>query len=222
MVNSDGRSHRLNPVRRQEERVTALELFFDLVFVLAITQCTALMAAEPTWEGLAKGLVVLGVLWWAWIAYSWLTSVVDPEEGTARLVIFAAMGAMLICALCVPEVFEDLGLTFAIAYGLFERPTSPSSSSPVGTPRTSDVQPSAWASEPQWVSPSWCWPRSSTAPRRVPSGCWRSPSTWASRSSSAPQDGGWYRTTSPSATASSSSSPWASRSSPSASVPSTA
>ena len=118
MANDNGRSGLLNPVRRQEERVTALELFFDLVFVLAITQCTALMADEPTWEGLAKGLLVLVVLWWAWVGYAWLTSVVDPEDGMVRLVIFAAMGAMLICALCVPEVFEDLGLTFAIAYGV--------------------------------------------------------------------------------------------------------
>ena len=56
----------LHPVLREEERVTALELFFDLVFVLAITQCTALMAREPTWAGLARGLLVLAVLWWAW------------------------------------------------------------------------------------------------------------------------------------------------------------
>ena len=50
---------------RERESVTPLELFFDLVFVLAITQCTALMADTPTWQGLAKGMLVLGVLWWA-------------------------------------------------------------------------------------------------------------------------------------------------------------
>ncbi|MEJ7656078.1 MAG: low temperature requirement protein A [Thermoleophilaceae bacterium] len=65
----------------RESNVTSLELFFDLVFVLALTQCTALMANEPTWVGLAKGLLLLGVLWWAWVGYAWLTSVVDPEEG---------------------------------------------------------------------------------------------------------------------------------------------
>jgi low temperature requirement protein LtrA len=97
---------------------TTLELFFDLVFVLAITQCTALMAADPTWEGLLRGLVVLGVLWWAWVGYAWLTSVVDPEEGIVRLAIFAAMAALLVVSLCVPDAFGDLGLTFAIAYGL--------------------------------------------------------------------------------------------------------
>ena len=97
---------------------TPLELFFDLVFVLALTQCTALMADEPTWEGLAKGLLVLGVLWWAWVGYAWLTSVVDPEEGIVRFAIFGAMAALLIVALCVPEAFEDLGLLFACAYAV--------------------------------------------------------------------------------------------------------
>jgi len=53
---------RLRTARREEETVTPLELFFDLVFVLAFTQCTALMASEPTWSWLAKGLLVLGVL----------------------------------------------------------------------------------------------------------------------------------------------------------------
>jgi low temperature requirement protein LtrA len=112
------RSPRLTAVLRQTERVTPLELFFDLVFVLAITQCTALMAAEPTWTGLAKGLVVLGVLWWSWTGYAWLTSVVDPEEGAVRLVIFAAMAALLVVALCVPGAFGESAFLFACAYGV--------------------------------------------------------------------------------------------------------
>jgi low temperature requirement protein LtrA len=103
---------------REGERVTPLELFFDLVFVLALTQCTSLMAKVPTWEGLAQGLLVLGVLWWSWVGYAWLTSVVDPEEGAVRLAIFAAMAALLVVALCVPDAFGDLGLLFACAYGV--------------------------------------------------------------------------------------------------------
>ena len=103
---------------REEERVTPLELFFDLVFVLAITQCTALMAAVPTWEGMAQGLLVLGILWWSWVGYAWLTSVVDPEEGVVRLTIFAAMAALLVVSLCVPEAFGDLGLLLACAYAV--------------------------------------------------------------------------------------------------------
>jgi low temperature requirement protein LtrA len=103
---------------RSEERVTPLELFFDLVFVLAFTQCTAMMADDPTWEGLARGLLVLGVLWWSWVGYAWLTSVVDPEEGVVRLTIFAAMAALLVVSLCVPRAFDDLGLLFAGAYAV--------------------------------------------------------------------------------------------------------
>jgi len=104
--------------RGSEERVMPLELFFDLVFVLAITQCTALMSHDPSWEGLAKGLLVLGVLWWSWVGYAWLTSVVDPEEGAVRVTIFAAMAALLVAALCVPSVFENLAGLFAGAYAV--------------------------------------------------------------------------------------------------------
>ena len=98
------------------EQVSPLELFFDLVFVLAITQCTALMAAQTTWNGLAKGLLVLGVLWWAWVGYAWLTSVVDPEDDVVRLTLFAAMAALLVAALCVPRAFGDNAKLFAVAY----------------------------------------------------------------------------------------------------------
>jgi low temperature requirement protein LtrA len=105
-------------LRGDDERVTPLELFFDLVFVLAITQCTALIAHENTWDGIVKGLLVLGILWWAWVGYAWLTSVVDPEEGAVRLVIFAAMAALLVAALCVPTVFDDGAAIFAGAYAI--------------------------------------------------------------------------------------------------------
>jgi low temperature requirement protein LtrA len=101
---------------RQSESVTPLELFFDLVFVLALTQCTALMAEEPTWEGLAKAILILAVLWWSWGGYAWLTSLVDPEEGVVRIAMFGAMAAFLVAALCVPEAFDDSALLFAVAY----------------------------------------------------------------------------------------------------------
>src|SRR5204863_181997 len=113
------RAPRLRAVLREGERVTPLELFFDLVFVLAITQCTALMFHQPTWSGLAQGMLVLGVLWWSWTGYAWLTSVVDPEEGAVRIAIFAAMAAFLIVAICVPEAFDELALEFALAAALW-------------------------------------------------------------------------------------------------------
>ena len=108
----------MTAVLRSEERVKPLELFFDLVFVLALTQCTALMADVPSWEGLAQSMLILGVLWWSWVGYAWLTSVVDPEEGVVRFAIFAAMAGLLVVALCVPEAFDDSALLFACAYGL--------------------------------------------------------------------------------------------------------
>jgi low temperature requirement protein LtrA len=111
------RRPRLSAAPREEERVTPLELFFDLIFVLALTQCTALMSHHPSWSGLAQGLLVLGMLWWAWVGYAWLTSLIDPEEGAVRLVMFGAMAALLIVSLCVPEAFGDLALVFALAYG---------------------------------------------------------------------------------------------------------
>ena len=101
---------------RQGEQVTPLELFFDLVFVLALTQCTTLVTHSPTWEGMLKGLLALGVLWWSWVGYAWLTSVVDPEEGAVRLAMFAAMAAFLVAALCVPGAFSSEALLFACAY----------------------------------------------------------------------------------------------------------
>ena len=110
------RAPRLAATLRDKESVTPLELFFDLVFVLALTQCTQLMADEPTWSGLAKAMLVLAVLWWSWSGYAWLTSLVDPEEGVVRIAMFGAMAAFLVAALCVPEAFGDSALIFALAY----------------------------------------------------------------------------------------------------------
>ena len=109
---------RLSASLREGERVRPLELFFDLVFVLAITQCTALVVASghPSWGHLAEAVLVLALLWWAWTAYAWLTSVVDPEEGAVRIALIAAMAALLIVALTVPGAFRDDGLEFALAY----------------------------------------------------------------------------------------------------------
>jgi low temperature requirement protein LtrA len=101
---------------RSEKRVGPLELFFDLVFVFALTQVTAFLAHEPTWEGLGEGLLMLAALWWAWGAYAWLTNYIDYERDAERLLMFAAMGAFFIAALAVPEAFGNSALTFALAY----------------------------------------------------------------------------------------------------------
>src|SRR5215217_7624386 len=110
MTAAPAATRRLTAVLREEERVTPLELFFDLVFVLAITQCTALMAGEPTWTGLAKCLALLAVMWWCWGRYAWLTSVFDPEECAVLLFIFGTMDSLLIASLFVPGAFDDSAL----------------------------------------------------------------------------------------------------------------
>jgi low temperature requirement protein LtrA len=115
---SSGRRRRFNAALRGEASVKPLELYFDLVFVLGFTQCTALMAADPSWEGIAQGVVVLAVLWWAWGGYAWLTSVIDPEEGAVRVAMFGSMAALLVVALCVPEAFGDRAFAFAVSYGI--------------------------------------------------------------------------------------------------------
>jgi low temperature requirement protein LtrA len=110
------RPSRMTAVMREGERVKPLELFFDLVFVLAITQCTTLMVEHISWEGLARGALVLALVWWAWTGYAWLTSVVNPEEGSVRIALFAAMAALLLVALTLPAAFGDDALEFALAY----------------------------------------------------------------------------------------------------------
>ncbi|MDQ3474860.1 MAG: low temperature requirement protein A [Actinomycetota bacterium] len=102
--------------------VTPLELFFDLVFVFALTQVTALMADQPSGEGVLRGMLILSVLWWCWVGYAWLGNVVRADEGVIRLAMFGAMAAMFVLALTIPESFDDLtgGLpgpvVFAVGY----------------------------------------------------------------------------------------------------------
>jgi low temperature requirement protein LtrA len=101
-----------------EKRVAPLELFFDLVFVFALTQVTLLMSKHPTWTGLGQGLLMLAALWWAWGAYAWLTNYIAAEEDRERLLMFAVMGAFLVAALAVPNAFGDDALLFAVAYAV--------------------------------------------------------------------------------------------------------
>ncbi|MGQ0838840.1 low temperature requirement protein A [Actinokineospora sp.] len=102
------------PLRSRMERVaetstaTSLELFFDLVFVFALTQVTAHMALDPSWAGLGRGALLLAVVWWCWVGYSWLSNLVKADEGHARTAMLAAMGAMFLLALAIPESFVDL------------------------------------------------------------------------------------------------------------------
>jgi low temperature requirement protein LtrA len=105
--------------------VTPLELFFDLVFVFGLTQVTALMADDLTVTGVVRGLLVLGLLWWSWVAYAWIGNVVRADEGAARATLLLAMGTMFVLALAIPEAFDDLEgglpgpLVVAVCYLVF-------------------------------------------------------------------------------------------------------
>ena len=109
-------TRRLTRDETAEAKVSPLELFFDLVFVFALTQVTQFMADQPTFAGLGRGMLVLALVWWAWSGYAWLTNAVDPDAALARVVMFVAMAAMLVLALAVPEAFGDEGAVFALAY----------------------------------------------------------------------------------------------------------
>lgn len=109
---------RIRTVKRDFSKVRFLELFFDLVFVLVFIQCTTLMMEDPSWEGVVQAMFVLALLWWSWSGYAWLTSIIDPEEGSVRFVMFGAIAGLIVVVLSVPEAFGAQGLTFAIAYGV--------------------------------------------------------------------------------------------------------
>jgi low temperature requirement protein LtrA len=99
-----------------EHRVTPRELFFDLVFVFAITQVATLFADDPTFAGIGRGVLVLAALWWTWTAYAWLTNIVDPEDGVVGGALLVALIAMFVAALAVPGVFDDDGVLFGAAF----------------------------------------------------------------------------------------------------------
>src|ERR1700710_774072 len=98
------------------DTVVPLELFFDLVFVFAFTQVTTLLRDDPSWGGVLRAGLLLSVLWWAWSAYAWLTNTLDPEEGGVRIVMFAAISAMLVASIAAPHAFGRDATTFAVAY----------------------------------------------------------------------------------------------------------
>ena len=100
----------------REQRVTPLELFFDLVFVFAFTQVTTVLSDNPTWSGLGHALLILGVLWWAWASYAWLTNTVDPGLGAVSAAMLVAMAAMFVAAIAVPDAFGSHGVLFGVVF----------------------------------------------------------------------------------------------------------
>lgn len=95
---------------------TTLELFFDLVFVFAVTQVSHLLLADVGWEGAWQAAFCLLVVWWAWQYTAWVTNELDPDQSIVRLLLLALMLASLVLAIAIPEAFGDRGLWFAGAY----------------------------------------------------------------------------------------------------------
>jgi low temperature requirement protein LtrA len=100
----------------EEQRATFLELFFDLVFVFALTQLSHHLLTHLTVEGVAQTLFLLLVVWWAWIYTTWMTNWFDPDSVPVRLVLLVGMLASLLMATAIPEAFGDRALLFAGGY----------------------------------------------------------------------------------------------------------
>ena len=105
--------------------------------MFALTQVTSLLAADPTWGGVLRGMLILAALWWAWSVYAWLTSAMDVDEGGVRLLMLASIGTMFGVALAVPGAFGD----DAVLFGVGVPPRPPASSRPFDHHRSRRSRP---------------------------------------------------------------------------------
>jgi len=97
-------------------RVTYVELFFDLVFVFAVTQLSHGLMAHPTLLGVIETGLLLMAVWWAWIFTAWVTNWLDPERGPVRIMLFVVMAVGMVMTMSTPEAFGERGLIFALAF----------------------------------------------------------------------------------------------------------
>jgi len=104
----------------EHAKVGFVELFFDLVFVFAITQVRHLLLAHLTPLGALEAAILLAAVWWVWIDTSWITNWLDPERGPVRLMLFGLMAAGLVMSTSLPEAFGDKGLVFACAFAAIQ------------------------------------------------------------------------------------------------------
>jgi low temperature requirement protein LtrA len=124
-----------------ETRVTTLELFFDLVFVFTITQLTTVLAESVTWRQVVQVVLMLGVIWWMYGGYAWMTNAVSAHTTNRRLLLLGGMAGYFVLALSVPHAFRSTGLAFGLAYllivavhtALFTRATSTSAAQAIFT-----------------------------------------------------------------------------------------
>ena len=101
-----------------ERRTTAVELLWDLVFVFAITQVTALMAHRPTWGRFGQAMLLLALVWWAWSAFVWAANAEEEDSRALRACLLAGTVLIFIVGLALPQAFGSEAVLFACAYAL--------------------------------------------------------------------------------------------------------
>lgn len=99
-------------------RASTLELFFDLVFVLTITQLSHVYTHHPGWQALAQVALLFGVIWWMYSGYVWLTNEVAPNSSARRTWLLVGMFAFFVLALAIPDAFHGTGIAFGFGYVL--------------------------------------------------------------------------------------------------------
>lgn len=114
----NGEGQRVQGLRDRGETtdVSTLELFFDLVYVFAVSQASHLLFEHMTWRGALEAALITVAIWWAWIDTTWITNWFDPRKMPVRLMLIVLMGLSLIMSASIPLAFDDRALWFALAY----------------------------------------------------------------------------------------------------------
>jgi low temperature requirement protein LtrA len=104
------------PEGLMERRTSPVELLWDLVFVFAVTQVTALLASDLTWAGFGRSMLVLALVWWAWSAFVWAANAQDTASPVLRVTLLLGMVLIFITGLAIPGAFGDESTLFAVTY----------------------------------------------------------------------------------------------------------
>ena len=100
----------------EDQSTTFIELFFDLVFVYAVTQTVSLVDQELSWAGIGHAVVVFWLVWWAWTQFTWALNSADTTHPAVEAVVLVATGVAFLMAVTIPDAFGDAGGWFAATY----------------------------------------------------------------------------------------------------------
>jgi low temperature requirement protein LtrA len=101
-----------------ERRTSSIELFWDLVFVFALTQVTTLLYGHLTWAGFGRAMLILALVWWAWSAFVWAANAQEDDSTVLRLTLLVASVFIFVSGLAIPNAFGSEGLLFALTYAV--------------------------------------------------------------------------------------------------------